>query len=68
MKLLTASEACERLRIKDVKTLYKLIRSGDLPAMKVGPGDRASYRISEKALEDYLKRNTVKPDPEAVAR
>ena len=66
MKLLTASEACERLRIKDPKTLYKLIRSGELPAMKVGPGERSSYRISEKALNEYLLRQTVVPDPEAA--
>jgi len=66
MKLLTAAEACERLRIKDPKTLYKLIRTGELSAVKIGPGERSSYRISEKALNEFLLRNAVIPEPEGA--
>ena len=61
MKLLTTAEARERLRIKDPKTLRRLIESGELAASKVGSGT-GFYLISEQAIEDYLKRKLVVPD------
>jgi excisionase family DNA binding protein len=66
MKLLTTAEARERLRIKDPRTLYRLIRSGELAAVKIGPGS-SSYRISEQAISDYLRRSRVVPDRKAAA-
>ena len=59
MKLLTAAETREILRI-DQKTLIKLIKSGALPALKVGVGQNAPYRISEKALHEYIRRESAK--------
>ena len=59
MRLLTASEVREILRI-DQKTLIKLIKSGRLPALKVGTSINSPYRISEKALNDYIKRESAK--------
>lgn len=64
MKLLTAAEARDRLRIKDPKTLRRLIESGELKASKVGSGV-GFYLISEQAIEDYLKRTLVVPDGKA---
>jgi excisionase family DNA binding protein len=59
MKLLTAAEVRGILRV-DQKTLIKLIKSGALPALKAGVGQNAPYRISENALNDYIKRETAK--------
>ena len=59
MKLLTAAEARAVLRI-DQKTLIKLIKTGALPALKVGGGRSSPYRISEKALFEYIKRESTK--------
>ena len=55
--MLTATQACERLGVSR-ETLRKLIKSGDLRAMKVGPGAHAHWRISEDALADYIRRRT----------
>ena len=49
LTILTASEACERLRVSD-KTLRKLLVSGDLRARKVG----REWRITQEAIEEYL--------------
>lgn len=56
---LSAAEACERLRISR-ETLRKLILSGGLQAHKATPGRTAPYRISEEAIAEYLKRQTVR--------
>ena len=55
---LSAAEACERLRISR-ETLRKLILSGGLKAHKATPGRTAPYRISEEAIAEYVKRQTV---------
>lgn len=55
--MLTATQACERLAVSR-DTLRKLIKSGDLRAMKVGPGANAHWRISEEAIADYIRRRT----------
>lgn len=60
--MLTSEEARERLRISD-KTLYRLIRDGQIAAVKVGRGRHGGrYRISEEALADYLQRQTVQTE------
>ena len=51
MTLLTVVEAAERLRVCK-STVYNLLQSGDLPAVRI----RAAWRISDKDLEDYLER------------
>ena len=48
-KLLTPSEAQQLLRISK-STLYRLVRSGELPAVRVG----GVYRIPMSELEKYL--------------
>lgn len=59
MKLLTFEEVRAILRV-DKRTLRTVIKSGALPAMKVGVGQNAPYRISEKALAEYMKRESAK--------
>ncbi|MDR2374661.1 MAG: helix-turn-helix domain-containing protein [Bifidobacteriaceae bacterium] len=46
---LTVSEVSETLRVSDM-TIYRLIASGDLRALKVG----RSYRIPAEALDEWL--------------
>ncbi|HEY6279513.1 MAG TPA: helix-turn-helix domain-containing protein [Streptosporangiaceae bacterium] len=58
--MLTASQVCERLRISR-ETLRQLIQSGQITAIRVGPGPTAHVRISEDALAEYVERQTVKP-------
>ncbi|MDR0592451.1 MAG: helix-turn-helix domain-containing protein [Bifidobacteriaceae bacterium] len=46
---LTVSEVAATLRVSDM-TIYRLIASGELRALKVG----RSYRIPSEALDDWL--------------
>lgn len=64
--MLTAAEVRERLGISQ-RTLFRLVRSGQLEASKTRPGKNGRYRISEEALAAYVKRNRVKPDQKAAA-
>lgn len=49
-KLITVKEAASRLSVS-VRTVYRLMDSGALPSIKVGPKSR---RISEAALESFI--------------
>jgi len=46
---LTVSEAAKKLRVKNV-TIYRMARSGKLPAVKVG----RSWRISNEKLKEMF--------------
>lgn len=46
----TVAEVARQLRVSNM-TVYRLVRNGELPAVKVGRG----YRIREKDLLDYLQ-------------
>jgi excisionase family DNA binding protein len=46
---LTVSEVAETLRVSDM-TIYRLISSGEIRALKVG----RSYRIPAEALDEWL--------------
>lgn len=46
----TVREASTRMRVSKM-TVYRLIKSGDLHAAKIG----RSFRIPRRALEDYLR-------------
>lgn len=54
--LLTAAEVAERLRVSTM-TVYRLIRSGELPAVRVG----RNYRVRSDDLLSYLDRQRVDP-------
>jgi excisionase family DNA binding protein len=47
--LLTAAEVAEQLRVSTM-TVYRLIRRGELPAVRVG----RNYRVRARDLETYL--------------
>ena len=64
--MLTASQVCEVLGISP-DTLKRLNKAGEFPgAMRATPRPTGHWRIPEKSLEDYLKRNAVIPEPESA--
>jgi len=49
VRFLTVAEVAEMMRVSKM-TVYRLVHSGDLPAVRVG----RSYRVPRHALQDYL--------------
>jgi excisionase family DNA binding protein len=58
--LLTVAEVAEVLRVSNM-TVYRLIKAGDLPALRVGK----NYRIRESELEAFLSAGLI--DSEEVS-
>ncbi|MEX1178697.1 MAG: helix-turn-helix domain-containing protein [Nitriliruptor sp.] len=54
--LLTAAEVADQLRVSTM-TIYRLIRRGELPAVRVG----RNYRVRQDELETYLAEQMVDP-------
>ena len=52
-RFLQLADVAEILNISAAQT-YALVRSGDLPAIKVG--GRGQWRVEEAELEAYIKR------------
>ena len=52
--LLTVAEVAAHMRVSNM-TVYRLIKSGDLAAVRVGH----NYRIREAELERYLSERSV---------
>ena len=48
-RLLTVAEVADHMRVSNM-TVYRLIKSGTLPALRVGK----NYRIRARDLESYL--------------
>jgi excisionase family DNA binding protein len=48
-RFLTVNEVAELLRLSDM-TVYRLIKKGDLPAVRIG----RSYRLREDDVDAYL--------------
>lgn len=57
-RLLTKPEACQWLSVS-LTTLNRLIRSHAIDVVRVGTG-KGSVRISQRALDDYARRNTTR--------
>lgn len=52
--LLTVAEVAAGMRVSNM-TVYRLIKSGELPAVRVGKG----YRIRESELQRFLDERSV---------
>jgi excisionase family DNA binding protein len=50
VRFTTVAEVASLMRVSKM-TVYRLIHSGDLPAVRVG----RSFRVPESAVHDYLK-------------
>jgi excisionase family DNA binding protein len=53
-RLLTVSEVAQTMRVSNM-TVYRLIKSGDLPALRVGK----NFRIRESDVDKYLAQRSV---------
>ncbi len=58
-ELLTVSEVATRLRVSNM-TVYRLIKAGELRAIRVGK----NYRVRRSHLEAYLRAQTVGAEEE----
>lgn len=56
-KLLTVNEVANILRVSNM-TVYRLVKSGQIPAIRVGK----NYRIKESDVNDYLSRGTQRAE------
>jgi excisionase family DNA binding protein len=54
VRFLTVAEVASIMRVSKM-TVYRLVHSGDLPAIRVG----RSFRVPEKAVDDYLRHSFV---------
>lgn len=54
-RLLTVREVADTMRVSNM-TVYRLIRAGELPAIRVGK----HFRIRDHELNDYLESQTVR--------
>jgi len=52
-RFLTLADVADILNISATQT-YALVRSGDLPALKIG--GRGQWRVEAEQLEDYIRR------------
>ena len=50
VRFLTVAEVAGVMRVSKM-TVYRMVHSGELPAVRVG----RSFRVPEKAVQDYLK-------------
>ncbi|OFW55647.1 MAG: excisionase [Candidatus Solincola sediminis] len=58
-KLLTVSEVADILRVSNM-TVYRLIKAGQIPAIRVGK----NYRIKEIDVNDYLSQGFQRKEEE----
>jgi excisionase family DNA binding protein len=52
MRFLTVAEVAALMRVSRM-TVYRLVHSGELPAVRVG----RSFRVPERAVHDYLRNS-----------
>ena len=50
MKFLTVAEVATLMRVSRM-TVYRLVHSGEMPAVRVG----RSFRVPERAVHEYLR-------------
>ena len=50
MKFLTVAEVATVMRVSRM-TVYRLVHSGEMPAVRVG----RSFRVTERAVHEYLR-------------
>ena len=50
VKFLTVAEVAKLMRVSKM-TVYRLVHSGELPAVQIG----RSFRVPEQAVDEYLR-------------
>jgi len=59
-KFLTVAEVAEIMRVSKM-TVYRLVHSGELPAVRVG----RSFRVNESAVGEYLESSVYNVETDA---
>lgn len=54
VRFLTVAEVAVIMRVSKM-TVYRLVHSGELPAIRVG----RSFRVPEQAVDEYLKESYI---------
>ena len=54
VRFLTVAEVAATMRVSKM-TVYRLVHSGEMPAVRVG----RSFRVPEQAVSDYLRDSFV---------
>lgn len=54
VRFLTVAEVANIMRVSKM-TVYRLVHSGELPAVRVG----RSFRVPERAVQDYLRGSYI---------
>ena len=57
VRFLTVAEVAEIMRVSKM-TVYRLVHSGEMPAVRVG----RSFRVPQDALDHYLKTAYIEGD------
>ncbi len=52
VRFLTIAEVATMMRVSKM-TVYRIVHSGELPAVRVG----RSFRVTEKDVDEYIKRS-----------
>ncbi len=60
IQFLTVAEVATVMRVSKM-TVYRLVHSGHLPAIRVG----RSFRVPQQAVQDYLRDSYVSMDESA---
>lgn len=59
----TIDEVAEKLKVS-TRTVYRWVESGDLPIIKLTPGERGNVRISEQDLREFVDARRSRRGPE----
>ncbi|MFZ5870696.1 MAG: helix-turn-helix domain-containing protein [Actinomycetota bacterium] len=54
VRFLTVAEVAAIMRVSKM-TVYRLVHSGELPAVRVG----RSFRVPERAVDEYLRHSFI---------
>lgn len=55
----TKPQVCKILSVH-IATLNRLIAAGEIEVVEIRPGRRGAVRITQNALDDYLRRNATR--------
>jgi len=62
--MLTVQQTAQRLGVVP-EHVRRLVRAGELEAIKIGSAPNSHYRISEEALAGYIERSKAVPSKAA---
>jgi excisionase family DNA binding protein len=65
-ELITREEACRRLAISKT-TLHRMVNSGELELVKLGPSRQSASRIRASGVERIIAEGVSKPEPLTTA-